>query len=795
MIMVAQSRIYSSPLQQAIDRYPLTVTPETPLVDVLAQMSMLQSSCAIPVNTLTNGKIHESPLSNQEKATSVLVVENKSVEEDQKDNAQSSFLLGIFTVSDLVKLIANGKVGNLTNLSEDVKIAEVMSSDFVALKESDDQDLFTALSLFRQHKISHLPVLDSMGQIVGVVTPERIRQVLQPSNILRLRSVNEVKNDSVPVTTPETTSLLEVSQLMSERQVNSVIVTQKKKNKTQRAEIDKPVGMIATDDIALAYFLNMSLATTPVKKVMKTPLNCLKQTDSLWDAHKKMLHEQVQILIVCSKQGELLGTVNQASLLQVLDPTVMFGLVRKLRKDVNQLQAEKFELLRTRNAQLEQEVQARTAEIQAQLERDRLLAKIALRIHQSLNIDEIINAAVTEVQQFLKTDRVVLFQIEPSKTAKIVAESVEKNCNSWMGETFSSECLMSNSKMNQNQIQAVSDITQTNLSTEKITELKEKQVKAYLIVPISQDGQQWGLMCTQECSGIREWQQSEIDLLKQLATQLAIAIQQAQLYQQVQTLNTDLEKQVQDRTAELQQKVQELQQLNILKDDFLSTVSHELRTPLSNMKMAIHMLKVFPLLERGQQYLGILDTECKREINLITDLLDLQRLEGGTELIPIDTIDLASWLPTIIEPFKSRVQERQQTLKVKCPKKLPQIISNNNSLSRILAELLNNACKYTQNVGEIKFLVECKQKKSSKKSLVEEPYSIKFMISNPSEIPESELPKIFNKFYRVPNADPWKQGGTGLGLALVKKLVEQLNGNLLVSSRNGWTTFTVELPM
>ena len=122
-------------------------------------------------------------------------------------------------------------------------------------------------------------------------------------------------------------------------------------------------------------------------------------------------------------------------------------------------------------------------------------------------------------------------------------------------------------------------------------------------------------------------------------------------------------------------------------------------------------------------------------------------------------------------------------------------MSNHNSLGRILAELLNNACKYTQNGGEIKFVIECKQKKSSKKSLKEVPPTIKFLISNPSEIPESELPKIFNKFYRVPNADPWKQGGTGLGLALVKKLVEQLNGDILVSSSNGWTTFTVEMPI
>ncbi len=794
MVMVAQSRIYSSPLQQAIDRHPLTVTPETPLVDVLKLMSKLQNSCALPVNIPKNEQVDQSILSNQEKATSVLVVKNIPVEREQKYNSQSS-LLGIFTASDLVKLIATGKISNLEKLSENVKIGEVMSSNVVTLKESDEQDLFTALSLFRQHQISHLPVLDSKGKIVGVVTPEKIRQVLQPSNILRSRRVNEVRNDTIAVTIPETASLLQVSQLMSEHKVNSVIIIEKKKVKTQKTEIEKPVGIIANDDIVQAYFIDMDLAKTPVKKVMKTELNFLKPTDSLWDAHKKMLQEEVQILIVCGKQGELIGTVNQTSLLQVLDPTVMFRLVRKLRADVNQLQAEKFELLRSRNAELEKEVQARTAEIQEQLERDHLLAKIALRIHQSLNLNEIINAAVTEVQQFLKTDRVVLFHVESPKVAKIFAESVDNDCTSWIGELISSECVMPNFQVNKHNIQAVSDIEETALSAEQITTLKQKQVKAFLIVPISQDGQLWGIMCTQEYSGTREWQPSEIDLLQQIATQLAIAIQQAQLYQQVQTLNTDLERQVQERTAELEQKVQELQQLNILKDDFLSTVSHELRTPLSNMKMAIHMLKVFPVAERGKQYLDILDIECKREIELITDLLDLQRLEAGNESIALDTIELTSWLPTIMEPFKSRVKERQQILKTKYPKQLPNIFSNHHSLGRILAELLNNACKYTQNGGEIKFSIECNQKKSSKKSLSETPVPIKFLISNPSEIPESELPKIFTKFYRVPNADPWKQGGTGLGLALVKKLVEQLNGNILVTSSNGWTTFAVELPI
>lgn len=792
--MVARSSIYSSPLQQAIDPYPLTMTPDTPLVDVLQLISKLQNSCAVPdVSTLEN-EVHQSILLNKEKATCVLVVKNKSVKEVPEHNTQFS-LLGIFTTSDIVRLIATGKINNLENLSKNICLGEVMTSNVVTLKESEDQDLFTALSLFRKYKIAHLPVLDSQKQIVGVVTPEKIRQVLQPSNILRLRRINEVKNDCVTVTSFKTASLLKVSQLMSEYKVSSVIITQKRKLQTQKTEIEEPIGIVTKDNIVQAYFLNMDLAKIPVQKVMKTELNFLNSTDSLWDAHKKMLHEQVQILVVCSKQGELLGTVNQTNLLQVLDPTVMFGLVRKLRADVNQLQAEKFALLRSRNAELEKEVQARTAEIQEQLERDRLLAKIALRIHQSLNLNEIINAAVTEVQQFLKADRVVLFQVKSSTVTKIVAESVDRNCYSWMGNHASFGYLMSNLKVKKNKSYAVDDIAQTDLPVEQVTSLKEKQVKAFLIVPICQDGQVWGIMCTQEYSGIREWQPSEIDLLQQLATQLAIAIQQAQLYQQVQTLNTDLERQVQERTSELEQKVKELEQLNILKDDFLSTVSHELRTPLSNMKMAIHMLKVFPVPEKVQQYLKILDTECKREIELISDLLDLQRLEAGQESIALETINLNTLLPTILEPFKSRAKERKQILNSKYPKQLPSIYSNNNSLGRILAELLNNACKYTQDGGEIMFLVEKKDKKSSKKSLSETPSYIKFIVSNPSEIPESELPKIFNKFYRVPNADPWKQGGTGLGLALVKKLVEQLNGNMIASSSNGWTTFTVELPM
>ena len=93
----------------------------------------------------------------------------------------------------------------------------------------------------------------------------------------------------------------------------------------------------------------------------------------------------------------------------------------------------------------------------------------------------------------------------------------------------------------------------------------------------------------------RTWNVDERGLVKTIADQCAIAIHQAQLHQHVQDLNTNLAHQVEERTAQLQQKMRELERLNSLKDDFLSTVSHELRTPMSNIKMAIHMLSQFPL--------------------------------------------------------------------------------------------------------------------------------------------------------------------------------------------------------
>lgn len=805
---------YSSALEQAIDRYPLTAGPETSLAVAIALMSQLQNSCPLVKIALPSdrGGMNEASPPEKVRAHCVLVVQNQQTitTGNFSNNPREGLLIGILTPADLVRLIASGKIDTQQKVGlHKIPISEVMSPVPVSLTESDDQDVFTALSLFRQHRIRYLPIVNQLGHLVGVLTRERIRQVLQPSNILKLRRVAELM--TTPITAPHTASLQSITELMSEHQVSCVVLTKNKELTMEKPKDDytsifhysfhQPLGILTEYDIVQAQFLELKFEQTPAQKVMRTPLQFLQPSDSLWTAHKEMQQQQVQRLVVCGGRGEMLGIITQTSLLRVLDPTEMYRVVKQLQQSVYQLQAEKVELLQNRNAKLEQQVRERTAKLHEQLQRDRLLTHISLRIHQSLNLEEILNASVDEVRQVLQADRVAILHLESSNSGIVVAESVAENWPSILGEIMPDNIWQESASVIEQEIYAVPDIDQAALSAEKYARFQQAHIKAYLIVPILQDGNLWGMMCVHQCSQSRQWQPSEVDLLLQLATQIAIAIQQAQLYQQVQNLNTDLERQVQERTAELQQKVHELQHLNVLKDEFLSTVSHELRTPLANIKMAIHMLRISPTPDRRQIYLEILETECTRETDLINALLDLQRLEAATCPIDLEPVNLEVWLPTIIDPFYTRAHDRHQHLRVECDRHLPTISSNRASLGRILAELLNNACKYTANDGEIYLKVECKkgdweqggQRKNSRQASAQAS-EIQFTLSNQSSISLEELPRIFEKFYRVPNADPWKQGGTGLGLALVQKLVEQLQGKIEVESSNGWTNFTVTFP-
>jgi PAS domain S-box-containing protein len=252
------------------------------------------------------------------------------------------------------------------------------------------------------------------------------------------------------------------------------------------------------------------------------------------------------------------------------------------------------------------------------------------------------------------------------------------------------------------------------------------------------------------------------------------------------------------RAQLMERQMEELQQLNQLKDELLNTVSHELRTPLANIKMAIQMLEIIldqqmlPLTElqataRSQQMekcLRILREQCDQELSLVNDLLELQRLNSGRAIIDSKPINILEWVPHIIETFQASIWQREQCLQVLLPPEPPPLVSDLTLFTHILRELLTNACKYTP-PGEV-ITVSAQQ--------VEE--RLRLLVSNSgAEIPPDELAHVFDKFRRIPENDRWNQGGTGLGLALVKNQVTYLGGTIRAESSAGQTCFIVELPL
>ncbi len=495
---------------------------------------------------------------------------------------------------------------------------------------------------------------------------------------------------------------------------------------------------------------NISDEETPA--VMENSLTKALQEDIIVSVPKKtilMARNGIQIPIddsvapIKDDKGNILGEV-----LVFRDIT--------LAKQIEEERQELLQAVQQLNTHLERQVQARTIQLQKSLGFEAVLKRITDKVRDSLDESQILQAAVRELALMLNVGscKTALYSIE-EETATICYEYTTS---------------MPPSQERVVQIANFPEIYEPLLQGQcfqfcPIAKPVRNRV-AILACPIFDDqgvlGDLW-LLHRQE----HGFNNLEIRLVQQVANQCAIAIRQARLY----------------HTAQAQ--VKELEKLNHLKDDFLSTVSHELRTPISNMKMAIQMLKLASPSERTQRYLEILQAECAREAELINDLLDLQRLEAASyPTFLAQSVSLQDWLPSLIEPFRSRIQERQLRLHVDISSELPTIVSDLSSLERILAELLNNACKYTPPGEQITVVA------------FSEAGRIELQVRNSgTEIPAGELSRIFEKFYRIPSGDRWKQGGTGLGLALVQRLAEHLGGVIRVESAYEQTSFIVNLPV
>jgi signal transduction histidine kinase len=289
----------------------------------------------------------------------------------------------------------------------------------------------------------------------------------------------------------------------------------------------------------------------------------------------------------------------------------------------------------------------------------------------------------------------------------------------------------------------------------------------------------WGWLVLQHDRS-RHWHPVELKLLQCQIYQIALARIYRQVLKQSRTTIANRTSQVQT-SLQLQAKLHEvsrkrlekLQQANQLKDEFISTISHELRTPLTSMSLAIKMLRQFDVdPDRRQQYLDILDDQCQREIKLVNDLLKLQQLESHQLEFRPQQISLNQFISEQATFVADRwPQKKSLELSLHLPQVSSQLETDADSLKHIIEELLINAGKFAlpQTMVEVWLTIE--------------PTQAIFQIDNLSKpISEPDLAMLFDRFQRGSGTTQQAIAGTGLGLALVKSMVEHIQGSITLKN-------------
>ncbi|MHB0912125.1 MAG: ATP-binding protein [Armatimonadota bacterium] len=280
-----------------------------------------------------------------------------------------------------------------------------------------------------------------------------------------------------------------------------------------------------------------------------------------------------------------------------------------------------------------------------------------------------------------------------------------------------------------------------------------------------------------ESANVRELIKRVVDSNEEIAEEINLAVNpdshEERIYQAQTAMVRDERQQVIGVVA-IFNDITEIRNVERMKTAFVSTVSHELRTPLTSIKGFISTLLAdvdgYYDHDTQREFYTIIDTECDRLTRLISDLLNVSRIEAGRALdLNPKQVNLPTLIDKVISVQKSYTNKHE--LKLDIDPDLPTIIADEDKIDQILTNLTNNAIKYSPKGGEITI------------SASREGEGVRIAVSDQGMgIPEEHLPKVFERFHRVDNRDTREVGGTGLGLYLVKHLVEAHGGKIWAES-------------
>jgi PAS domain S-box-containing protein len=535
--------------------------------------------------------------------------------------------------------------------------------------------------------------------------------------------------------------------------------------------------------------------------------------------------------------------------------------------------------------------------LQQQTRQNQLLWNITQAMRQSLDLEIILNTTVTQLKPLLAVDRAAVYRFQPDWNGDFIAESVDPNWIKLVNpdvqkiweDTYLQET--QGGRFQQQETFVISDIYTAGLQPCHIDLLEQFQAKAYAVAPIFFAGTLWGLLAIYQNAKARHWQPWEIEVLQQIANQLAIAIKQAELYSQLQielqerqqatavlqeaerrwrslldniqllvvgldqfgnvsyvnpfflTLtkytesevlgknwmehflassnsdgvndtvndnndpyhqNSILTKSGEERfiawnnailkdsngapigTIGIGEDITERQKLEVMKNEFISIVSHELRTPLTSIQMSLGLLQTGIYAkkpEKTQRMIAIALMDTKRLVNLVNDILDLERLESGRAFLEKTVCSAADLMQQAVDGMYAIATQQCITLTINPTTAM--VWAAADTIIQTLTNLLSNAIKFSPPHSVIRLRAERQANK------------VLFQVRDQGRgIPSDKLETIFGRFQQVDASDSREKGGTGLGLPICRSIIERHGGKIWAESKLGeGCTFFFTLPI